>query len=253
MSDPVKAEAIEQKATVAVDEPMLPEADLQPDANEEPIQTGDAPLSASDDVKVDVKSARELPKVEGLDDEAVEALLAKAAKQGTSPLRSLDSFLSYSLTSALQCTSTFPTPKLRSRVCRLCHLRITSELFNDARPSVYFYFSDSNLPIDRYFFSLTACNKEGWVPIKTIMTFKRMREFEIRGVAFVTLALREAAAAEGNDPLIAISEDGENVRRKRPLEPNTTAWSRSVYVVSRSSTFHDFQITHGTERLPRRR
>lgn len=98
---------------------------------------------------------------------------------------------------------------------------------------MYFYFSDSNLPIDRYFFSLTACNKEGWVPIKTIMTFKRMREFEIRGTPFVALALREAAAAEGNDPLVAISEDGENVRRKRPLEPNTTAWSRSVYVVSR--------------------
>ena len=98
--------------------------------------------------------------------------------------------------------------------------------------AVSFYFSDSNLPIDKYFFSLTACNIEGWVPIKTIMTFKRMREFEQYGVPFVAYALQQTIGEEGKDPLLAISEDGENVRRKRHLEPNTTAWSRSVYVVS---------------------
>lgn len=39
-------------------------------------------------------------------------------------------------------------------------------------------------------------------------------------------------AKEGKDPLIAISEDGENVRRRRPLENKSDAWSRSAYVVS---------------------
>jgi lupus La protein len=85
--------------------------------------------------------------------------------------------------------------------------------------------------VDKYFFSLTACNKEGWVPMKTILTFKRMAEFQPLGVPFAAYALRQAALAEGNDPLVAVSDDGENVRRKRPLEPNSTAWGRSVYVV----------------------
>jgi lupus La protein len=83
-----------------------------------------------------------------------------------------------------------------------------------------------------------VCNPEGWVPIKTIMTFKRMSEFQALGVPFVTYALRQAALAEGKDPLVAISEDGENVRRKRPLEPSSTAWGRSVYVVSTRVHLH---------------
>jgi lupus La protein len=97
--------------------------------------------------------------------------------------------------------------------------------------AVNFYFSDSNLPTDKFFFSLTACNTEGWVPIKTILTFKRMREFQALGVPAIAHAIREGAKAEGDDPLLAVSEDGENVRRARPLEPNSTMWDRSAYVV----------------------
>lgn len=58
-----------------------------------------------------------------------------------------------------------------------------------------------------------------------------MREFQAFGVDAVAQALRDAAAAEGTDPLVAVSEDGANVRRVRPLEPVTDAWTRSVYVV----------------------
>lgn len=97
--------------------------------------------------------------------------------------------------------------------------------------AVYFYFSDSNLPIDRYFFTLTTFNKDGWVPIETILTFKRMREFQPYGVAFIVAALKKAMEAEGNDTLIAIDETEGNVRRRRPLEPQSDAWTRSAYVV----------------------
>ena len=62
-----------------------------------------------------------------------------------------------------------------------------------------------------------------------------MREFQPLGLPFIITALRRAAAEEGKDPLVAISEDGENVRRARPLEPNSTAWNRSVYVVRPAS------------------
>ncbi len=64
------------------------------------------------------------------------------------------------------------------------------------------------------------------------MTFKRMQEFGAYGVPLVAYALQQAAEEEGKDPLLALSEDGANVKRQRPLEPNSTAWSRSVYVVS---------------------
>lgn len=97
--------------------------------------------------------------------------------------------------------------------------------------TVNFYFSDSNLPIDKYFFSLTVCNKEGWVPIKTITTFKRMSEFTDLGAPFVAYALRQNILTEGKDPLVTVSEDGENVRRQRPLEPGSSGWNRSIYIV----------------------
>lgn len=57
-----------------------------------------------------------------------------------------------------------------------------------------------------------------------------MREYAPIGVAGVAQGLRQVIASEGDDPLLAVSEDGVNVRRKRPLEPNSTIWNRSVYV-----------------------
>ena len=75
------------------------------------------------------------------------------------------------------------------------------------------------------------CNTEGWVPIETIMTFKRMRDLGIPDIDFAAYALRQAIEAEGETPLIVVSEDGANVRRRRPLEKNSTAWDRSVYMV----------------------
>lgn len=83
---------------------------------------------------------------------------------------------------------------------------------------------------------MTTCNKEGWVPIETILTFKRMREFQPYGVQFVVEALKKVVESEGNDPLVAVDAEAGNVRRKRPLEAQTDAWSRSVYVVRVSLT-----------------
>lgn len=105
---------------------------------------------------------------------------------------------------------------------------------------VNFYFSDSNLPVDKFFFSLTVCNAEGWVPLKTICTFKRMREFKDFGdVDFVKVALRRRIVDElkENDPLLWLDKTGENVRRKRVLEKKSDAWDRSAYVVSATPCF----------------
>jgi hypothetical protein len=59
-----------------------------------------------------------------------------------------------------------------------------------------------------------------------------MREFEAYGVPFVVEALKKTVESEARDPLLAIDEQAGNVRRIRPMEAQSDAWSRSVYVVS---------------------
>ena len=147
--------------------------------------------------KPEVEQDLSTPKLEGKSDEEVEELLARAAKQSRSQVHS---------------------PCVNSIL--IFHLPVN------------FYFSDANLPIDKFFFSLTVCNPAGWVPLETILTFKRMREFQEHGQEIVVTALRRQIRDEGRDPLLAVSEDGKNVRRKRPMEPSSTSWSRQVYVVS---------------------
>ncbi|CCO30174.1 La protein homolog AltName: Full=La autoantigen homolog [Rhizoctonia solani AG-1 IB] len=41
-----------------------------------------------------------------------------------------------------------------------------------------FYFSDANLPYDKFMWKLHTQTEEHWIPIATVASFKRMREFE---------------------------------------------------------------------------
>ncbi|EMR08836.1 hypothetical protein PNEG_02623 [Pneumocystis murina B123] len=91
---------------------------------------------------------------------------------------------------------------------------------------VEFYFSDSNLPFDKFLWS-TSQKCDGWVSIDLISTFKRMRRF--RPIEAIVTALRTSK------DLLEVSEDGKYVRRKTPLikpkesEKNSYI-QRSVYV-----------------------
>lgn len=90
---------------------------------------------------------------------------------------------------------------------------------------VEFYFSDENLPHDKFLWR-TSQKKDGWVPISTICQFARMRRF--RPVSAVVEALRQS------ETLLEVSEDGEMVRRKAPLvepkkEEKQNAFARSIY------------------------
>lgn len=90
---------------------------------------------------------------------------------------------------------------------------------------VEFYFSDQNLPKDKFLYKVTQQNN-GWVPISTIASFSRMKKF--RPVSAVVDALRQSKE------LLEVSEDGESVRRKLPLvEPKKeeieAARARSIY------------------------
>jgi len=75
---------------------------------------------------------------------------------------------------------------------------------------VEFYFCDSNIVNDKFMKGEVAKNEEGWVEIKVIASFKRMK------------ALTEdlevvAAALRGSKVLLKVSEDGTKVKRTSPI------------------------------------
>jgi len=90
---------------------------------------------------------------------------------------------------------------------------------------VEFYFSNENLPNDKFLWK-TAQKNDGWVPISTIAMFSRMRRF--RPVSVIVDALKESKE------LLEVSEDNELVRRKVPLvepkkEEKQEAFIRTIY------------------------
>lgn len=90
---------------------------------------------------------------------------------------------------------------------------------------VEFYFSDQNLPTDRFLYTTAEAN-DGWVPISTIACFSRMRRFQ--PFSAVVEALKQSKE------LLEVSEDDELVRRKIPLvapkpEQKQNAFNRSIY------------------------
>lgn len=95
----------------------------------------------------------------------------------------------------------------------------------DVLKQVEFYFSDSNLPKDKFLWRTVQSNQEGWVSIATIASFNRMKKF--RPLDKVVDALREST-------FLVVSEDGEMVRRKNPILPPKDSekqlrFQRSVY------------------------
>ncbi|CUM63992.1 uncharacterized protein PRCAT00001580001 [Priceomyces carsonii] len=99
------------------------------------------------------------------------------------------------------------------------------EDFDDkVRKQVEFYFSDSNLQTDKFLWKIYEAN-DGWVELKTILTFSRMRQF--RPEEKVISALKQS-----NKLLLSQSDD--MVRRKDPLkelhELRNTRKRNSVHV-----------------------
>ncbi|KAJ9107134.1 hypothetical protein QFC19_002794 [Naganishia cerealis] len=95
-----------------------------------------------------------------------------------------------------------------------------------------FYFSDSNLFYDKFLWNLVCKSPEGWVPLETVASFKRMREYlTTYGASFLAQCVRDvhpSAGEPGNE--IEVDATGERVRRTKSLERDTTAWDRTLYV-----------------------
>ncbi|CAI4325008.1 CIC_collapsed_G0008310.mRNA.1.CDS.1 [Saccharomyces cerevisiae] len=98
--------------------------------------------------------------------------------------------------------------KPQSRRNSFAVIEFTPEVLDRCLKQVEFYFSEFNFPYDR-FLRTTAEKNDGWVPISTIATFNRMKKY--RPVDKVIEALRSSEILE-------VSADGENVKRRVPLD-----------------------------------
>ncbi|XP_038699554.1 la-related protein 6A isoform X2 [Tripterygium wilfordii] len=88
----------------------------------------------------------------------------------------------------------------------------TDDLKRKIIKQVEYYFSDENLPTDKYLLSLIKKNKEGFVPISVIASFRKMKKLS-RDYLLITAALRESS-------LLVVSSDAKKVKRIHPLPFN---------------------------------
>ncbi|KAG5383540.1 hypothetical protein IGI04_035010 [Brassica rapa subsp. trilocularis] len=74
---------------------------------------------------------------------------------------------------------------------------------------VEYYFSDENLPTDKFLLNAMKKNKKGFVPISTIATFHKMKKLT-RDHALIVSALKESS-------FLVVSSDEKKVKRVSPL------------------------------------
>ncbi|CAE6475015.1 unnamed protein product [Rhizoctonia solani] len=99
-----------------------------------------------------------------------------------------------------------------------------------------FYFSDANLPYDKFMWKLHTQTEDHWIPIATIASFKRMREFEPKGTEWLLSALRSSSG------LLEIDETGTKVRRAQELVQPKDQFERSVYAKGFPDETPDLQV-----------
>ncbi|KAH7568586.1 hypothetical protein JRO89_XS06G0018800 [Xanthoceras sorbifolium] len=87
---------------------------------------------------------------------------------------------------------------------------------------VEYYFSDENLPTDKHMMNLIKKNRQGFVPISVIASFRKMKKLT-RDYASIAVALRESS-------LLVVSSNGKKVRRLNPL-PVTEVRDRKLFTV----------------------
>ncbi|ELU37533.1 La domain-containing protein [Rhizoctonia solani AG-1 IA] len=99
-----------------------------------------------------------------------------------------------------------------------------------------FYFSDANLPYDKFMWKLHTQTEDHWIPIATIASFKRMREFEPKGAEWLLSALRSSSS------LLEIDETGTKARRAHELVEPKDQFERSVYAKGFPDETPDLQV-----------
>ncbi|KAJ8549346.1 hypothetical protein K7X08_033053 [Anisodus acutangulus] len=86
---------------------------------------------------------------------------------------------------------------------------LTDDLRNKIVKQVEYYFSDENLPTDKFLLKYVTRDKEGFVPMKVIASFRKVKK--------LTKETSIIAAALGESSLLVVSPDGRKVKRLHPL------------------------------------
>ncbi|KAI3982444.1 hypothetical protein MKX01_041282 [Papaver californicum] len=89
------------------------------------------------------------------------------------------------------------------------NIALTDELRDKIIRQVEYYFSDENLPTDKFLMKFLKKNKHGFIPVGVIASFRKMKKL-IQNNELVVAALRESS-------LLVVSSDGKKVKRARPL------------------------------------
>lgn len=101
----------------------------------------------------------------------------------------------------------------------------SDELRDKIIHQVEFYFSDANILKDAFLLKHVRRNKQGYVSLKLITSFKKMKS--------LTKDYRVVAYSLNQSDLLEVNEEGKKVRRKAPLpDYDETTPSRSVVAVN---------------------
>ncbi|KAF9588735.1 hypothetical protein IFM89_015172 [Coptis chinensis] len=86
---------------------------------------------------------------------------------------------------------------------------LTDDLKKKIIRQVEYYFSDENLPTDKFLIKHLKRDKAGFVPVAVVASFRKMKKL-VQDKSFVVAALRESSQ-------LILSSDGRKVKRIRPL------------------------------------
>lgn len=101
----------------------------------------------------------------------------------------------------------------------------SDELKDKIIKQVEFYFSDANILKDAFLLKHVRRNKMGYVSIKLITSFKKMKS--------LTKDYRAVAYSLRHSELLEVNEEGKKVRRKNPVpEYDETTPSRSIVAIN---------------------
>lgn len=91
------------------------------------------------------------------------------------------------------------------------------------RKQVEFYFSDSNLPRDRFLLAKTEEDPLGFVPLSTLLTFNRLKKMGVASVEMLSAALKSST-------LLVLDDTKTKVRRSNPLPKESMFPTRAVHL-----------------------
>jgi len=78
----------------------------------------------------------------------------------------------------------------------------------------------------RFMWGLHSANDDHWVPLATVTSFKRMKEFQTFGQGWIVDAIRKLST------LLEVDESRTSVRRTTEVQEPKGQHERSVYAVS---------------------